>query len=186
MSFDAELTDLKGKFDKALKALAHDFAHLRTGRATPVMVEHVRVDAYGVSTPLAQVAGISVPEAATILIKPWDRSLTKAIERALAEAQLGMMPISDGTVIRLNLPPLSSERRKQLAGQAKEYCEKSKVAMRGQRRDGIKAIETKGKELKVSEDVVKKATAKVDEHLKASEAQAEKMLKEKSDDILTF
>jgi ribosome recycling factor len=186
MSFDAELTDLKAKFDKTVKALVHDFGHIRTGRASVAMVEHVRVDAYGAITPLPQVAGISVPEPAQILIKPWDRSLIKAIEKALAEAQLGMMPISDGMIIRLNVPPLSGERRKQLAGQAKEACEKCKVAMRTIRRDGIKGIEAKGKELKVSEDLVKKATAKVDEQLKACEAQAEKLLKEKSDDILTF
>jgi ribosome recycling factor len=186
MPFDAELADVKTKMDKALNALSHDFKHIRTGRASVAMIEHIQVEAYGSVTPLPQLAGLNVPEPTQILIKPWDKSLIKAIEKALSEAQLGMMPQSDGTVIRLNLPTLSTERRTQLAAQAKEACEKCKVSMRNIRRDSIKGIETKGKLEKAPEDQVKKSSEKVSEMLKASEAKAEAYLKEKADDIMRF
>lgn len=186
MSFEDDLADTKTKFEKALAALAHDFKHIRTGRASTAMIEHVQVEAYGSVMPIAQCASISVPESAQILVKPWDKALLKPIEKALGEAQLGMTPQSDGTVIRLNLPPLSSERRKQLAGQAKEATEKAKVAMRNLRRDAIKHIETKGKTDKLPEDLVKKTTEKVGELLKQYEGKGEALLKEKTEAILTF
>lgn len=186
MSFEAEITDCKTKLEKALAALAHDFKHIRTGRASTAMIEHVQVDAYGSMLPIAQCASITVPEPSQILIKPWDKALVKAIEKALGEAQLGMNPQSDGQVIRLQVPPLSSERRKQLAAQAKESCEKCKVSMRNLRRDLIKAVEAKGKAEKASEDAVKKAGEKISELLKSHEAKAETSLKEKTEDITTF
>ncbi len=184
MALDSDLSDIKTRFEKALAALDHDFKAIRTGRATTAMVDHVRVDAYGSQMPLAQCASISIPEPATILIKPWDKGLLKAIEKALAEAQLGMNPVSDGQVIRMNLPPLSTERRKQLVGQAKEATEKHKVVMRNQRRDAIKAIEAKAKEQKLPEDAVKKAGEKITAMLKEHEDKAEKRLAEKSKDIM--
>jgi ribosome recycling factor len=186
MPFDAELADVKTKMDKALNALTNDFKHIRTGRASVAMIEHIQVEAYGSVTPLPQLAGLNVPEPTQIMIKPWDKSLIKAIEKTLSEAQLGMMPQSDGTVIRLNLPPLSTERRTQLAGHAKEACEKCKVSMRNIRRDSIKGIETKGKLEKSPEDQVKKSAEKVSEMLKSSEAKAETYLKEKTEDIMRF
>ena len=111
MPFDAEIADSRSKMEKALGALSNDFKHVRTGRATVGMVEHVQVEAYGSTMPITQVASLSVPEPTQILIKPWDKSLIKALEKALADANLGMNPQSDGTVVRLNLPPLSTERR---------------------------------------------------------------------------
>ena len=162
----------------------HDFKAIRTGRASTAIVDHIRVDAYGSQMPLGQCASVTVPEPATILIKPWDKGLLKAIEKALAEAQLGMNPASDGQVIRLNLPPLSTERRKQLSGQAKDATEKHKVVMRNQRRDVIKHIETKGKDQKLPEDAVKKAVEKVSAMLKEYEDKAEKRLAEKTKDIM--
>ncbi len=186
MSFDIEIKDCTAKFDKALGSLAHDFKHIRTGRATIAMIEHVQIEAYGSRMPIAQCAGLSVPEPAQILVKPWDKALLKAIERGLTEAQLGMMPQNDGSVIRLHVPPLSSERRKQLAGEAKEATEKCKVSMRNLRRDVIKAIETKGKADKLPEDTTKKASEKISELLKQYETKAESSLKEKTDDIVKF
>lgn len=182
--FDADLADTKSKLEKALAALSNAFSHIRTGRASPAMVEHLQVEAYGSMMPLNQCAAISVPEATQLAIKPWDKTMIKAIEKAIVASNLGMAPSSDGHVIRLQLPPLSQERRKQLAGQAKDECEKFKVQMRGIRRDAIKHLETKGKEQKASEDVVKKSKEKVDAMLKDHEQQAEKRLAEKSKDIL--
>ncbi len=186
MSFDALLAETKTKFEKALTALNNDFKHIRTGRASPAMIEHVHVEAYGSILPLAQCASISVPEPSQLMVKPWDKGLAKAIERALSEAQLGMNPQSDGIVIRLNLPPLSTERRQQLAGQAKEATEKCKVSMRNIRRDEIKTVETKGKADKLPEDLTKKIAEKVSELLKTYEAKAEAALKEKVTDITTL
>jgi ribosome recycling factor len=184
MSFEAELADAKNKMEKALGALTNDFKHIRTGRAAVSMIEHVQVEAYGAFMPIMQCAGVSVPEPAQLLIKPWDKGLIKAIEKALNDAQLGMAPQSDGSVIRLNVPPLSTERRTQLAGQAKEACEKCKVSMRNTRRDAIKAVETKGKADKLPEDVVKKTSEKISELLKQHEAKAETSLKDKTEDIM--
>jgi ribosome recycling factor len=186
MPFDAELTDAKSKLEKAIGSLQHDFKHVRTGRATVGQIEHVQVEAYGSMMPIAQVASLTVPEPTQILVKPWDKGLVKAVERALADANLGMMPQSDGTVIRLNVPPLSTERRQQLAAQAKEAAEKCKVSMRNIRRDSIKSVETKGKAEKAPEDQIKKSTEKISEMLKTHEAKSEQLLKEKTDDIMKF
>jgi ribosome recycling factor len=182
--FDADIADASSKFAKSLAALGNAFSHIRTGRASPAMVEHLLVEAYGAMTPLNQCAAITVPEPTQLAIKAWDKSLVKAIEKAIVASNLGMAPNSDGQVVRLQLPPLSQERRKQLAGQAKDECEKAKVAMRSIRRDAIKHIETKGKEQKASEDLVKKSREKIDALLKDHEAQAEKRLAEKTKDIL--
>jgi ribosome recycling factor len=184
MAFEAELADAKSRMEKALTALANDFKHIRTGRAVPSMIEHVQVDAYGSMMPITQCASISVPEPTQLLIKPWDKGLIKHIERALGEAQLGMIPQSDGQVIRLNVPPLSTERRAELAGKAKEAAEKCKVSMRNVRRDVIKAIETKGKADKSPEDAIKKSGEKVSDLLKTHEGKADAALKEKTDDIM--
>ena len=186
MSLDAELADIKAKLEKSHAQLLHEFKGIRTGRATTAIVDNVQVDAYGSRMPLPQCASVSVPDATTILIKPWDKTLLKHIEKGLQEADLGMTPQSDGSVIRMNLPALSTERRKQLAGQAKEAAEKAKVSMRNVRRDGIKHIETKGKDLKLPEDLVKKSVEQVGTLLKDAEAKVEKILKEKSDEILTI
>jgi ribosome recycling factor len=185
MSYDAELADLKAKLEKALAQQQHEYRGIRTGRATTAIVDNVRVTAYGSEMPLSSVANVSVPEATTILIKPWDKAMVKFIEKAITEANIGLTPMSDGAVIRLTLPPLSGDRRKQLAAQAKDVCEKTKVALRNVRRDGIKSIETKGKAAKLPEDLTKKTVEKVGDMLKDFEAKAEKALKEKTDEILT-
>ncbi len=186
MSFDAEISECKARLEKALASLSHDFKHIRTGRASAAMIEHVQVDAYGSRMPIAQCGSITVPEPAQIMIKPWDKGLLKAIEKGITEANLGIMPQNDGSVIRLMIPPLSSERRKQLAASAKESTEKCKVSMRNLRRDEIKSIENKGKAEKLPEDATKKACEKISDLLKQYEGKAESMLKDKTDDILTF
>lgn len=184
MSLDAELTDARTKLEKCLAQLQHEFKGIRTGRATTAVVENVIVEAYGSRMPLNQMAGITISDASTILIKPYDQTQLKAVEKAIGEANLGLTPSSDGKQLRLNVPPLSGDRRKQLAGQAKEVCEKAKVAMRNVRRDALKHIETKGKELKLSEDLVKKTSEKVTDLLKQVEAKSEQALKAKTDEIL--
>ncbi len=184
MSLDAEINDAKAKLEKALGSLQHDFKHLRTGRASVGMIEHVQVEAYGTHMPIMQTGAISIPEPTQILIKPFDKSILKAIERALSDANLGMTPQNDGVVIRLTVPPLSTERRQQMATQAKESTEKAKVAMRNIRRDAIKVVEAKGKDQKLSEDVIKKTSEKITDLLKQYEAKAEHALKDKTAEIM--
>ena len=186
MSFEDVIADAKGKLDKVLQQLSVDFRRIRTGRAAASMIDHVHVEAYGSTMPLTQCAGITVPEPSQLLIKPWDKGLLRAIEKALVDSDIGMSPQNDGSVIRLNVPTLSTERRKQLAGQAKEATEKCKVAMRNVRRDAIKHAETKGKEQKLPEDAIKKASEKISEMLKQAETRADKELKDKTDDIMKF
>ncbi len=186
MSLEADLADIKAKLEKSFAQLQHEFRGIRTGRATTAIVDNVQVEAYGSRMPLSQCASVSIPDATTILIKPWDKTVLKVIEKALIEAALGMAPNNDGSVIRMNLPPLSTERRKQLAGQAKEAAEKAKVSMRNVRRDGIKHLEAKGKDQKLPEDLVKKSVKSVDDLLKDVETRAEKELKAKTEDIMTL
>lgn len=183
-AFEMIELETEERLEKALTALDHEFGRIRTGRAAPQMIDHVQVEVYGAPTPLRQIASVTVPEPTQLLIKPYDKNALHAIEKGLAAADLGMTPQNDGQVIRLNVPPLSEERRRQLAGQAKEATEKCKVSMRGARRDGIKAVETTGKEEKVGEDLVKQATEGMTDLLKAYEAKAEARLKEKTEAIL--
>jgi ribosome recycling factor len=184
MSLDAEINDAKAKLEKALGSLHHDFKHLRTGRASVGMIEHVQVEAYGTHMPIMQTGAVSIPEPTQILIRPFDKSILKAIERALSDANLGMTPQNDGVVIRLTVPHLSTERRQQMAVQAKESTEKVKVMLRNIRRDAIKTAETKGKDQKMSEDVIKKSSEKITDLLKQFEAKAEQTLKDKTAEIM--
>lgn len=183
MSIEEIIFESEEKFEKAVTALEHDFRRIRTGRATVAMIEHVHVEAYGASMPILQVASISVPEPTQLLIKPYDKGAIREIERGLINADLGMAPQNDGEVLRLNVPPLSTERRQQLIAQAKEYAEKSKVALRNIRRDTIKHVEQFGKEEKLPEDEVKKSAESVTDTMKQYEAKVEKLLSEKTVDL---
>jgi len=186
MSYDDLTTDTRAKLEKGLTALEQDFRRLRTGRANPQMIEHVQVEAYGSRMPITQCAAITVPEPTQLMIKPWDKALLKEIEKAIVISDLGLSPQNDGVVIRLQLPPMSSERRKQLAGEAKEFGEKHKVVMRNARRDGIKAVEARGKEQKLPEDATKKAVEQISELLKQWEGKLDATVKAKQEDILSF
>lgn len=186
MSYDDLINGAKATFDKAIAAMENDFKRLRTGRANPQMLDHIQVDAYGSRMPLNQLAQITVPEATQLVVKPFDKSVLKDIEKAIIASDLGLAPSNDGVLIRLQMPPMSSERRKQLAAEAKDFAERHKVQMRNGRRDAIKAIESRGKEQKLPEDATKKAAEKVSDLLKQYEGKLETVLKAKQDDILTF
>ena len=147
------------------------------------MYEHLKLTAP--SAPINQLAGIGVPKPTQLLIKPWDKTVQKDIERGIIASDLGMTPQNDGEVIRLNVPPLSEERRKELASQAKEAAESCKVGMRNVRRDGIKQVEALGKSDNLSEDIVKNYIETIGDTLKNYESQAD-LLKAKSNDLLTL
>ncbi|MCC8193730.1 MAG: ribosome recycling factor, partial [Deltaproteobacteria bacterium] len=127
--------DAEERMGKALTSLERDFAKLRTGRASTSLVEDIKVDYYGTPTPVNQLASVSVPDSRSITIQPWDRGAFPLVEKALLKSDLGLTPVNDGKVIRINIPPLTEERRKELLKVARKYTEDAKVAIRNVRRD---------------------------------------------------
>lgn len=159
--------DIKEKMEKTLSVFENSLAEIRAGRANPAILNKIKIDYYGVPTPIAQVAGISVPEARLIVIQPWDLSVLKEIEKEILKADIGINPNNDGKVIRLNFPELNEERRKEIVKSIKKIAEDSKVAIRSIRRDGIEDFKKKQKdseitedELKIAEDEIQKITDK--------------------------
>lgn len=146
------------KMDKALQALRNELTNIRTGRATPSLLDQVKVDYYGAPTPVTQVANVSVPEPRMIVIQPWDRSLLKVIEKAIMTSDLGLNPNNDGTVIRMNLPLLTEERRKELVKVVNKKGEASRVEIRNIRRDFNDAVKKQVKAKEITEDDAKDAT----------------------------
>lgn len=168
------LDELKTGIQKAHEALKRDLSRLRTGRATPDLLDSIRVDYYGTPTPVAQMASVSVPEPRLLVIKPWDKGVIKSIEQAIMQSPLGLTPQNDGEVIRLPMPMLTEQRRKDLAKLAKGHGEDCRVAIRKARhecRDMFKTIQDDGgasadeveRAQKAMEDIVKEGTDKADE-----------------------
>ncbi|MCA8973496.1 MAG: ribosome recycling factor [Planctomycetes bacterium] len=180
------LSELHDKTDKTIKHLKEQLGGIRTGRASPTLVDTIRVDYYGSPTPLAQVAHISVPEARQLMIKPFDASppVMKEIERGILKSDLGLTPQSDGKILRLILPPLSGEQRQKLAHKVKDIVEQNRVALRNERREANKHADQMKKDGALTEDQCKKAHDAVDKALKAADAQMEELLKNKTKEIL--
>ena len=151
-------TKTQEKMDKALQALRNELTNIRTGRATPSLLDQVKVDYYGAPTPVTQVANVSVPEPRMIVIQPWDRSLLKTIEKAIMTSDLGLNPNNEGTVIRLTLPLLTEERRKELVKVVNKKGEASRVEIRNIRRDFNDAVKKQVKAKEITEDDAKDAT----------------------------
>lgn len=169
-----------GKMSRALEALDRDLGAIRTGRASTALVERIAVEYYGTATPLNQLASISVPEAHSIVIQPWDRSALGAIEKAILRSEVGLTPNVDGTVVRLNIPPLTEERRKELAKLVHKRMEEARVEIRNHRREGadeMKRIEREGtlgadevrREMEALQRQTDHWTAEVEAHGKAKE-----------------
>ncbi len=147
--------EIKAKMDKAIVALESDYAAIRAGRANPAILDRVTVDYYGSLTPVGQVGTISVPEARTLMIQPWDASILREIEKAILAADIGITPNNDGKSIRLNFPPLTEERRRELAKSISKRAEDGKVVIRGIRRDAIDAFKNQKKLGEITEDDLK-------------------------------
>lgn len=178
MAAEQAFKDMEAAMTKAIDALRVKLSHLRTGRASPALLEPVRVDAYGQQMPLNQVATVTVPEPRMIMVAPFDKSQIPAIEKAIQSAGLGLNPMSQGNVIRVPIPALTEERRKDLAKQVKAMGEEVKVSIRNSRRDANEAIkksEASKDEAKTMQDRVQKKTdemiAKVEEAVKKKEAE---------------
>lgn len=148
----ADMNELKRRMDGAVQALHKEFSGLRTGRASTALLDHVTVEAYGSHMPLNQLAGVSVPESRLLTVKVYDKSHIKAVEKAIANAGLGLNPSSDGDIIRVPIPDLSEERRIELTKVAKKYAEESKVAVRNVRRDGMDTLKKMEKDGEISKD----------------------------------
>lgn len=152
------LTDINGKMQKADDALKRDLAGIRTGRASPGLVEHIKADYHGVLTPINQMASISVPEAKMILIQPWDRNSIRNIEKAILTSDLGLNPTSDSNVIRIPIPPLTEERRKELTKTVHKRLEEARIELRNIRRDGIEKLRQAEKSKEISQDQYTRAS----------------------------
>jgi ribosome recycling factor len=152
MDQDEILLDTEERMEKAVQVLTSSLKGIRTGRANPGLVDSIRVDYYGSPTPLKQIANISVPEPQQILIRPFDTTSLDSIAKAITASDLGLAPNNDGRVVRLNVPALSTERRKQLVGRVKELAEETRVAIRNIRRDGNKHADQAQKDKTMSED----------------------------------
>jgi ribosome recycling factor len=146
------LASIEPKMQRAIEAMERDFAGIRTGRASTALVERLMVDYYGTPTPINQVAGISVPDAHLIVIQPWDRSVLSAIERAITKSDIGLVPNVDGTVVRLNVPPLTEERRHELVKQVRRRTEDARVEVRNHRREAADQLKRALRDGSLSED----------------------------------
>ncbi|MGH7177417.1 MAG: ribosome recycling factor [Tepidisphaeraceae bacterium] len=178
------LLDCEMHMEKACEHLHNELRGIRTGRATPALVEHIKVDYYGTPTDLRSIASISVPEATQLLIKPFSPGDMKAIERAINDSKIGLTPHSDGKTLRLMLPPLSQERRLQLAGQCKEMSERAKVSIRNNRRDANKLVDTEEKAGQIPEDEAKHAREQIQELTKTYETKADEMVEKKRNEVM--
>jgi ribosome recycling factor len=165
-----KLEDYKKRMDGALSALAHEFNGLRTGRASPSLLDPIMVEAYGASSPLTSVASVSVPEPRMISVNVWDKSVVGAVDKAIRSSNLGLNPIMDGQTLRIPIPPLTGERRTELAKVAGKYAEQQRIAVRNIRRDAMEHLKKLEKEHGISEDEHKRHGAEVqkatDDHIK--------------------
>ena len=184
MSVDEILLDAEVRMEKAVDVLKKNLAGVRTGRANPGLVDSVRVDVYGSPTPLKQIASVGAPEPTQIVIRPYDPSTIKDIEKAIVTADLGYNPQNDGRVVRINIPPLSTEVRKKMVTRIKEMSEDAKISIRNVRRDANKAADNSEKEKTITEDMRDDVKDQVQELTKKYEQQVTDMAKARENDVM--
>ena len=180
-----ELKVYEEKMEKSINAMMDEFASIRAGRANPHVLDKIKVDYYGTPTPIQQVGNISVPEARMIVIQPWEKSLIKAIEKAIQASDLGINPSNDGSVIRLVFPELTEDRRKELAKDVKKKGEAAKVAVRNIRRDANEAFKKQEKNNEITEDDLKDATEQIQKITDKAIEKIDKAVENKTKEILT-
>jgi ribosome recycling factor len=182
-SFD--INELKRRMQGATQALKHELGGLRTGRAAASMLEPVQVDAYGTSMPLNQLASISVPEPRLLSVQVWDKSMVKAVEKAIVDSNLGLSPATEGQVLRLRIPELNQERRKELVKVAHKYAEAARVAVRHVRRDGLDTVKKLEKGHEISEDDQERLANDVQKATDGTISEIDQLLAAKEKEILT-
>lgn len=183
MSYESIIDETKEKMDKAIDFLKIEYRAIRTGRASTALVENIKVDYYGSQTSLKQLANLSTPDPTVIMIKPFDANSVKDIEKAILASSLGITPNSDGKILRLNIPPLSGERRQQLAQAIKQIAEQSRVTIRNARRDANKHLEQEQKNKDLTEDDRDEGKKDVGELTKKYTEQVEELLQAKTTEV---
>jgi ribosome recycling factor len=178
------MTELESDVTKAHEALKRDLAKIRTGRAHPSLLESIRVESYGSQMPLSQLATVSVPEARMLTVKPWDKTQLKAVEKAIVQSPLGLNPQSDGEMLRIPMPPLTEERRKELAKLVKKHGEETKVAIRKARHDAKDMLNTLKTDGEISEDENERAQKKVEEQIQKGVGEVDTIVARKDKDLL--
>ncbi|BDQ35368.1 ribosome recycling factor [Pseudodesulfovibrio portus] len=178
------LDDGKKRMAGAITALEKEFSKLRTGRATTSLVDSIVVDYYGTPTPISQLSSVSVPDSKTITIQPWDKGAFGSVEKAIMTSDLGLNPVNDGKIIRISIPPLTEERRRDLVKVAKKYTEDCKVAIRNVRRDLNDSLKAMEKDKDISEDEKKKGESDVQKLTDDFVKQSDSVLAEKEKEIL--
>jgi ribosome recycling factor len=184
MSGDDILLDVEERMEKAIRKLKTDLAGIRTGRANPGLVDSLRVEVYGSPVPMKQIASVGAPEPNQIVIRPFDPGTLKDIEKAIQASDLGFTPQSDGRVIRLNIPPLSTEVRRKMVARVKELAEEAKVAVRNIRRDGNKAADQAEKDKDLSEDDRDRIKEQIQDLTKDHESKATELAKAREKDVM--
>jgi ribosome recycling factor len=183
---DELYSTVNSKMDKAVQSFQKELNRLRTGRASPALLDGIRAEYYGTPTPLQQIASITIPESRLIVIQPWDKTMLEPIEKAIQKANLGISPANDGNVIRISIPPLTEERRKEMVKVVKKMGEECKIALRNIRREANEALKKQEKDKAISEDDYHRSIEEVqkltDEHIKRVDA----IVEEKQKEILTI
>ena len=183
MSFDK--SDLQQRMDGAVAQLQKEYSGLRSGRASTNLLEHVMVEAYGSMMPINQCGSVSVPEPRMLTVTVWDASLSKAVEKAIRDGGLGLNPIAEGTIIRVPIPQLTEERRKELTKVAAKYAEEARVAIRNIRRDGNDALKKQQKDGDITEDELKRYTDDIQKLTDSHTKRVDEMLAAKEKDVMT-
>jgi ribosome recycling factor len=178
------LKDLQGSLDKAIDGFKRDLGKVRTGRANLGILDGLRVDYYGTPTPINQVSSLNVPDARLITIKPWEKSLIPEIEKAIRASQLGLNPSSDGELVRIPMPPLTEERRKDLVKMVKKMAEDAKVALRGARRDANEMLKEFLKDRTITEDEEKQGLKKVQDATDGAVVKIDDLVAKKEAEIM--
>jgi len=176
--------NMSSHMDKTVDALRKEYQKVRTGRASTGLLDELRVDYYGTSTAINQLATLAVPEPRTITLQPWEAKIIPAIEKAILNANLGLTPSNDGRVIRLNLPPLTEERRKEIVKQLRKMAEDAKVAVRNVRRDTIDELKKLEKDKKITEDELKRAEKEVQDVTNGHVAKIDEVLAHKEKEVM--
>jgi len=184
MSADDILLDVEERMEKAIAVLKQSLAGIRTGRANPGLVDSVRVDVYGSSCPIKQIAAVGAPEPNQIVIRPYDPNTLKDIEKAIQSSELGLNPQSDGRLIRLIVPPLSGEVRRTMVGRIRKLCEEAKVAVRNIRRDGNRMADLAEKDKTLSEDLRDDLKEEIQDLTKKYESEADRLAKVREKEVL--
>lgn len=185
MDIETILLDAEDRMEKAMSALEREFAKLRTGRASTSLVDGIKADYYGTPTPISQMASVAVPDSRTITIQPWDKGGIAVVEKAILKSDLGLTPVNDGKIIRISIPPLTEERRKELVKKIRKMGEDAKVAERNVRREAMEALKKLKADKAISEDEFALFEKEVEKQVSDAVAKTDAAVSEKEKEIMT-